>query len=329
MPDYNEPAGSAAKEAVAKEAAVKGGAAGGSAAGGDIAAGTSQDESLETWIITGLSGAGKTNAIRAFEDWDFLCIDNLPPALLTETVAMIRAAGTISRLALGVDIRSQALFDGLMPALADLEKQEGSPPNILFLDADAQTLLQRFKETRRRHPLSSEGELVDILRSERARLEVMREKASVIIDTSNLKPKDLVEILEQRVNSGERKYRFKIHIISFGYKYGVPMDADLLMDVRFLPNPHYIDEMRELTGQDAPVRDYVMGYEVSHEFFRQFYSLLIYLIPKYTEEGKTSLVVGIGCTGGRHRSVALAEKLHVSLIEAGYSAAIHHRDKGR
>ena len=286
------------------------------------------DENLEIWIITGLSGAGKTNAIRAFEDWNYLCIDNLPPALLADSVAMIRAAGNIRRLALGVDIRSQVLFDGLMPALEELEKREGKP-NILFLDADAQTLIKRFKETRRRHPLASEGELVDIIQAERGRLEVMREKADVIIDTSNLKPKDLMETMERRVYSGQRKNQFKVHIISFGYKYGIPMDADLLMDVRFLPNPHYVDGLQELTGLDAPVRDFVMRYEVSREFFNRFSSLLTYLIPKYIEEGKTSLVVGIGCTGGRHRSVTLAEKLRDSLTGTGFSAAIHHRDINR
>ena len=296
--------------------------------GSDASGGGAADSSLVVWIVTGMSGAGKTNAIRAFEDWNYLCIDNLPPALLAETVAIIRSAGNINRLALGVDIRSQVLFERLMPALADLEKQEGKP-NILFLDADSQTLLQRFKETRRRHPLASEGELVDILQSERTRLEVMRGMADVVIDTSNLNPKELVEILEYRVNAGQKNNQFQIHIISFGYKYGLPMDADLLMDVRFLPNPHYIPEMQKQTGLDAPVRDFVMSYEVSREFFRQFYSLLSYLIPKYIDEGKKSLVVGIGCTGGRHRSVTLAEKLNVQLLTAGFNAAVHHRDIAR
>jgi UPF0042 nucleotide-binding protein len=284
-----------------------------------------QGTDMAVWIITGLSGAGKTNAIRKFEDWNYFCIDNLPPALLADTVAMIRAAGNIKCLALGVDIRSQAFFDELTPALAKLESQEGKP-NILFLDADTPTLINRFKETRRRHPLSSEGKLVDIIQAERGRLEVMRQKADVIIDTSKLKPKELQEALEHRIRSAGQKSQFSVYIVSFGYKFGIPMDADLLMDVRFLPNPHYIPELQALTGKDAPVRDYVMDNDISREFFDRFFSLLTYLIPKYIEEGKTSLVVGIGCTGGHHRSVTLAEKIYASLSEAGFSAAIFHRD---
>lgn len=283
------------------------------------------DLNLEVWIITGLSGAGKTNALRILEDWNFFCIDNLPPALLAETTAMIRAVGTIRNLALGIDIRSQVLFDRLMPALAELERREGKP-QILFLDADTPTLIKRFKETRRRHPLASEGQLIDNIRAERIRLEDMRAKADVIIDTSSLKPKDLMETLDRRVNSGKQNRRFKVHILSFGYKYGIPMDADLLMDVRFLPNPHYLPELKEFTGLDAPVREYVMKFEVSQVFFDRFSSLLTYLIPRYIEEGKTSLVVGVGCTGGRHRSVTLAEKLLTSLTEAGYEATVFHRD---
>ncbi|MCL2167414.1 MAG: RNase adapter RapZ, partial [Clostridiales bacterium] len=264
-----------------------------------------QDQKLEVWIITGLSGAGKTNVIRILEDWNYFCIDNLPPAMLAETVEMIRAAGSIRRLALGVDVRSGMLFELLPPALEELTAREGKP-KILFLDADTPTLVNRFKETRRRHPMASEGMLVETIQAERSRLEAMREIADEIIDTSNLKVKDLKEILEKRINAEGREDQLKVHIVSFGYKYGIPMDADLLMDVRFLPNPFYLSELRELTGKDGPVRDFVMGHEVSRVFFDQFSSLLIYLIPKYIEEGKTSLVVAIGCTGGRHRSVTLA-----------------------
>ena len=285
-------------------------------------------KALDVWIISGLSGAGKTNAIRILEDWNYLCIDNLPPALLAETVSMIKAAGSVSRLALGVDVRSGSLFDELMPALENLTAREGKP-NILYLDADTPTLVNRFKETRRRHPMASEGMLLETIQAERARLVVMREKADVIIDTSNLTVKELKDILERRIYAGEQQDQFVVHIISFGYKYGIPMDADLLMDVRFLPNPHYIDDMREMTGQDAPVREFVMGHEVSQVFFERFSSLLEYLTPKYKEEGKTNLVVAIGCTGGRHRSVALAEVLYTSLREKGVSVDVHHRDAER
>ncbi len=283
------------------------------------------EKNLDVWIITGLSGAGKTNAIRIFEDWGYFCIDNLPPSLLAETVAMIEEAGDIQRLALGVDVRSRGFFDSLMPALDAMEAINGKP-NILFLDADTPTLVKRFKETRRRHPMASEGMLIEDIQSERYRLEAMRGKADVIIDTSNLRPKDLKEVLERRIYSGRRENQFKVHILSFGFKYGAPWDADLVMDVRFLPNPHYIPELRPFTGLDALVRDYVMEHEVSQVFFQQFSQLLIYLIPKYIEEGKTNLVVAIGCTGGQHRSVTLAEKLYTAVKEAGYDAGVRHRD---
>ena len=283
---------------------------------------------VEVWIVTGLSGAGKTNAIRIFEDWDFLCIDNLPPGLLSQTVAMIKSAGNIRRVALGVDARSGMLFDQLAPALRDLTENEGKP-KILFLDADTPTLVNRFKETRRRHPMASQGTLVETIQAERARLEPMREKADVIIDTSKLTVKDLRETMGGRIYAGRAEDQLKTHIVSFGYKYGIPMDADLLMDVRFLPNPFYEPDLSPLTGMDAPVRDFVMGHEVSRVFYEKFFEMLVYLIPKYIQEGKSNLIVAIGCTGGRHRSVTLAEILHDALNERGFSADIRHRDARR
>ena len=282
-------------------------------------------KTMEIWIVTGLSGSGKTNALKILEDWNFFCIDNLPPEMLADAAAMIKAAGNIRRLALGVDIRSRMFFERLMPALEDLEKREGRP-KILFLDADNPTLINRYKETRHRHPLASKGKLPDSIRAERTRLDGIRNRADVLIDTSNLKLKELKEALKRRVYPGRHEDQFRIHLISFGYKFGIPMDADLLMDVRFLPNPHYIPELRKFSGKDAPVSDYVMGFEASGIFFKQYYSLLTYLIPNYIEEGKTSLVIGIGCTGGHHRSVTLAEKLFAALVEDGFNAAIYHRD---
>ena len=294
----------------------------------DQALNQAPNQAPEVWIITGLSGAGKTNAIRVFEDWNYFCIDNLPPAMLAETVAMIKTAGSIHRLALGVDVRSGMLFDLLAPALDELAAREGKP-HIVFLDADTPTLVKRFKETRRRHPMASEGMLVETIQAERARLVPMRERADILIDTSSLSVKDLKEALTQRVNPDGPRDQFTVHLVSFGYKYGIPMDADLLMDVRFLPNPHYLPDLRELTGKAPPVRDFVMKHEVSQVFFQQFSGLLVYLIPKYEEEGKTNLVVAIGCTGGRHRSVTLAELLCASLVAQGFRADVHHRDAER
>ena len=282
-------------------------------------------KAMEIWIVTGLSGSGKTNALKILEDWDFFCIDNLPPEMLAEAATMIKSTSNIRRLALGVDIRSRMFFERLTPVLGDMEKQ-GNKARILFLDADTPSLINRYKETRHRHPLASKGKLADSIKAERARLDGIKNRADVLIDTSNMKLKELKEALKRRVYPDGKEDRFRIHIISFGYKFGIPMDADLLMDVRFLPNPHYIPELRKFTGKDAPVRDYVMGYEVSQVFFERYYSLLTYLIPNYVEEGKTSLVVGIGCTGGHHRSVTLAEKIYSTLLDDGFSAAVFHRD---
>jgi UPF0042 nucleotide-binding protein len=280
---------------------------------------------MEVWIITGQSGAGKTNALRVLEDWGYFCIDNLPPALLAKTTQMLREAGDVKQVALGVDVRSRRFFDHLLPALREMAL-EGGQPRILFLDADTAALVKRFKETRRRHPMASEGMLLDDIQMERHRLEPMRERADIIIDTTNLKPKELKDALEQRIFQGRGRLKFQVQIVSFGFKYGVPWDADLLMDVRFLPNPHYIPDLRPFTGLDAPVRDYVMGHEVSQVFFEKFSQLLLYLIPKYIEEGKSNLVVAIGCTGGQHRSVTLAEKLHAFLLAANTRSAVSHRD---
>ncbi|MDR1194585.1 MAG: RNase adapter RapZ [Peptococcaceae bacterium] len=283
---------------------------------------------MDVWIITGQSGAGKTNVLRILEDWGYFCIDNLPPALLAKTAQMLREAGDVKQVALGVDVRSRRFFDSLLPALSEMALVDGRP-RILFLDADTATLVKRFKETRRRHPMASEGMLLDDIQMERKRLESMRERADIIIDTTSLKPKELKEVLERRIFLGQGKNQFQVQIVSFGFKYGVPWDADLLMDVRFLPNPHYIPALRPFTGLDAPVRDYVMGHEVSQVFFEKFSQMLLYLIPKYIEEGKSSLVVAIGCTGGQHRSVTLAEKLYASLLAASVNAAVSHRDIAR
>jgi len=285
-------------------------------------------QAVDFWIVTGLSGAGKTNVIRILEDWGYFCIDNLPPALLARTAQMIVDAGNIHRVALGIDVRGRSFFNDVIPSIKEM-RQLGYYPRILFLEASTSTLVKRFKETRRRHPMASEGKLLEDINLERARLEDLRGMADVIIDTSELKVSDLKDILEARIYGGDRAQQFHVYIVSFGYKYGIPLDADLVMDVRFLPNPYYIPELRPQTGLDEAVRDYVMEQKESQVFFEKYVELLEYLIPNYIKEGKSSLVIAIGCTGGQHRSVTLAEKLRSALAEAGYRTGVHHRDINR
>lgn len=286
---------------------------------------TGKQKTPQFWIVTGQSGAGKTNALRILEDWGYFCVDNLPPALLSKTAEMIVSDGSIERVALGIDVRSRRFFDNMASALTELRDQ-GHKANILFLDADTPTLVKRFKETRRRHPMASEGELMEDIRLERKLLEDLRARADVVVDTSNLKVKELKDVLEARIYKGGRQDQFHVYVVSFGFKYGLPLDADLVMDVRFLPNPFYDAALRGLTGLDREVRDYVMSREVSQVFFERYSELLIYLVPKYIAEGKSNLVVAIGCTGGQHRSVTLAEMLRQSLSQAGILASVKHRD---
>lgn len=284
-----------------------------------------QKRSVIFWIVTGQSGAGKTNVLRILEDWGYFCIDNLPPALLLRTAEMVVGNPEIKRVALGVDVRSRSFFNYVVPALEEMQRH-GYIPKILFLEAGTSTLIRRFKETRRRHPMASEGKLLEDIQMERSRLDDLRGRADVVIDTSGLKVSDLKVMLKERIHGGSKGLQFYIYVVSFGYKYGIPYDADLLMDVRFLPNPYYDPKLRPLTGLDAPVKEFVMQQDVSQMFFDKYSQLLRYLVPKYIEEGKSSLVVAIGCTGGQHRSVALAEKLAGSLQEAGFHADVHHRD---
>ncbi len=287
-----------------------------------------QKKSVIFWIVTGQSGAGKTNVLRILEDWGYFCIDNLPPALLLRTAEMVVGNGEIKRVALGVDVRSRSFFNFVVPALEEM-RRNGYIPKILFLEAGTATLVKRFKETRRRHPMASEGKLLEDIRLERSRLDELRGMADVVIDTSGLKVSDLKGILKERIHGGAKGLQFYIYVVSFGYKYGIPFDADLLMDVRFLPNPYYDPVLKPLTGLDEPVRDFVMKQDVSKVFFEKYSSMLKYLVPKYIEEGKSSLVVAIGCTGGQHRSVTLADLLAKSLQAAGFHADVHHRDIDR
>lgn len=281
-------------------------------------------------IVTGMSGAGKTTAVRCLEDIGYFCVDNLPPTLIPKFAEMCaRSEQKINKIALVVDIRGGEFFNDLFAVLAELE-QQGIAFEILFLEASDETLVRRYKESRRRHPLGGHAEILRNIKEERTRLAELRGRAHKIIDTSNLSNQQLKEEIVNLFGQGmDRKSHLHITVVSFGYKYGIPLDSDLVIDVRFLPNPHYVDELRPLTGNDTKVQEYVMNSEITCEFMRKFGELVEFLIPKYVDEGKTTLMIAIGCTGGRHRSVTLANRLGEELEKKGCRVTVRHRDVDR
>ncbi len=284
-------------------------------------------------IITGLSGAGKSQAIKYMEDFGFYCIDNLPPTLIPKFAELChQSQGTLDKVALVIDIRGGMFFDDLFSSLGDFKKL-GYKYEILFLDASDETLIKRFKETRRIHPLLTDGSIGEGITLEREKLKYLKERATNIIDTTNLIPSQLKNELKNIYVEGNQPDSLIISIISFGFKHGIPLDADLVFDVRFLPNPFYIDELRNFTGNDTKVRDYVMNSSVSLEFSNKLNDMISFLIPHYIKEGKNRLVIAIGCTGGRHRSVTIAHILYNYLKEKGYRVLMNNRDvnlyKGR
>ncbi|HWI54504.1 MAG TPA: RNase adapter RapZ [Desulfobacteria bacterium] len=277
-------------------------------------------------IVTGLSGAGKSQAIWCLEDLGFFCIDNLPPALIPKFAELCtQSEGKINKIALVVDIRGGDFFDSVYESLEHL-KALGIKCEILFLEASDETLVRRFKESRRPHPLSPEGQILEGIKEERSRLGELKGKADKIIDTSNLSNKHLKEQIKAMYGTEENEHNLNITVMSFGYKHGIPMDADLVFDVRFLPNPHYIESLRPLTGNHKDIQDYVMNSAISKTFMKRFSDLIKFLIPHYVNEGKSSLVIAIGCTGGRHRSVTLANKLAEILEQLDYKVNKRHRD---
>jgi len=278
------------------------------------------------YIITGISGAGKTYTIRALEDLGFFCVDNLPPALLPRFAELCLEGGDIiDRVAIVIDIRGGRFFNDLFQALHDL-KEQGCPYEILFLEATTEVLIRRFKETRRRHPFSGRGPLLEEIRSERERMEELRGIANKIIDTSELTPNQLKAQISDLYGPDNDKVKMHITVMSFGYKYGIPLDADLVVDVRFLPNPYYVEELRPLTGCDRQVDEYVRKFPETEEFLQKYNDVLTFLLPNYVREGKTHLVIAIGCTGGQHRSVVLAHCLGERLASQEYRIMIRHRD---
>ncbi|MDQ7794262.1 MAG: RNase adapter RapZ [bacterium] len=277
-------------------------------------------------IVTGLSGAGKTQALRALEDLGYFCVDNLPPSLVTKFAELVtQPGGVIRRVALGMDVRGGEFFQGMLQSLEDLASL-GFPYRILFLEADDETLVRRFKETRRLHPLAPHGRVLEGIREERQRLEPLRERATTVIDTSILKPQSLrQEIFDLE---GELR-RLVITVVSFGFKHGLPLDADLVFDLRFLPNPNSVEALRIHDGNHPEVAGYVMGWPVARRFLQRLFGLLDFLLPHYLQEGRTQLAIALGCTGGRHRSVVLANRVAAWLRRKDHGVILEHRDVAR
>ncbi|TMJ15357.1 MAG: RNase adapter RapZ [Bacillati bacterium ANGP1] len=279
---------------------------------------------MEFLIITGLSGAGKSLATQTLEDLGFFCVDNLPPTLIPKFAEIMQESqGRIRRVALVIDIRGGEFFDALGTALADLEAS-GIRFQIVFLDASDEILVRRFEETRRKHPLG--GSILDGIRTERRRLQPLKEQAHKIIDTSTLTAKELKEELADTFVRTDGRRTLAVTVTTFGYKYGIPLDADLVFDVRFLPNPYYVEALRPLPGNSPEIREFVLRSRQTMEFRQRLLDMLAYLLPQFTTEGKSHLTVAIGCTGGKHRSVVIGEDLAEFLRGAGYAVRVKHRD---
>lgn len=277
-------------------------------------------------IVTGMSGAGKSTTLKTLEDIGYFCVDNLPIQLIMRFAEIAYASDNdINNVAIGVDIRSGVYLEQLSECLRALKESEYNY-EILFLDSNDDVLIKRYKETRRNHPLARNGRVEDGIKLERSRIAFLRKEADYIIDTTSLLTRELKAELDKIFIENAEYNNFIVSIVSFGFKYGIPRDADLVFDVRFLPNPYYNLELRPLTGNDEAIQDFVMQYDEAKEFMNKLVDLLEFLIPNYIKEGKNGLIIGIGCTGGKHRSVTLANGIYKEMETLPYSARIYHRD---
>lgn len=288
-----------------------------------------EERHLHLTVITGVSGAGKSEAVATFEDMGYFCIDNLPPQMLESVVELFALEGSrVDRLALVFDVRGRAYFEQLDKALSYL-RESGIAHRVVFLEASEESLVARYQSTRRPHPLSSRS-LVEGIEMERRLLAPLRIQADIVIDTSDMSPRDLRRRLEETLLADELSGQLFVSVVSFGYKRGLPDDADMVFDARFLPNPHWVEDLRQLTGQNARVREYVLGLEGAGEFLDQVMGLVRWLAPRFVAEQKRRLVLAVGCTGGRHRSVALAEELAERLEgDPAVVVSLAHRDIGQ
>lgn len=277
-------------------------------------------------IITGISGAGKSLALKCLEDFGFFCVDNLPVSLIPKFVEIfLNSPQAMPKVALGVDIRSGAHLNDLIKILDNLEKNK-FPLQILFLDADEEILIRRYSETRHKHPLIKRGwNLTRAIRKEKELMSVLRKKADKIVDTSHLSPVEFKQQIRDALKI-KAKSAMQISLVSFGYKYGIPLESDIVIDTRFLPNPQYRDDLREFSGEDKKVVEYIMSKRITRNFLKKLISFLNSIIPYYIKEGKSNLTISIGCTGGRHRSIVVANYLAKFLSGEGYQVQVEHRD---
>lgn len=277
-------------------------------------------------IVTGLSGSGKSEAMKVLEDMGFYCVDNLPPALIIKFAELCyQQNSAIDKVALGIDIRGRKFFDAFYESLEQLNNQDYKY-DMLYLDCADEALVKRYKMTRRNHPLSQNTQIIEGIKNERTIMHPLKNLSNFIIDTTNMKPKGLKEEISNIYREGNKNSSLTISVVSFGFKHGIPIDSDLMFDVRFLPNPYYIEELRSQTGDNQEVRDYVMNSKISKEFYEKLLDMVKFLIPQYIEEGKNHLVIAIGCTGGRHRSVTISNLIYDELLNDGYRVIKNHRD---
>jgi len=283
-------------------------------------------KNLNIVIITGLSGSGKSMAIDALEDVGYFCVDNLPVLLLPKFLELhSEGVSEIQKLAFGMDLRQKEFVKNYQE-IFHLLRKEGYRFVVLFLECAEEVLLKRYSETRRQHPIANGANLIERIRSEKRQLKGLKEMADKIIDTSNLTVHQLKDVIIQHALQGVKTERMRISVLSFGFKYGVPLEADLLIDVRFIPNPHFIPELKKLDGKDERVQQFVTKWTDTRKFFEKYFALLEYLLPLYEREGKSYLTIAVGCTGGRHRSVTVAEKILEHLKEEKRELTLKHRD---
>lgn len=284
---------------------------------------------MQTVIVTGMSGAGKSTAVHILEDIGYYCIDNLPPTLLSNFVTLCHNSNvTMEKLAVVVDARSGELISHLSDEI-EMFKKRGNECAVVFLDADDKTLIKRYKETRRKHPHAGDGRIEAGIRVERALLSKLKKSADLVLDTSSLLTKDFRAQFLKLFETTKKTYEpITVNVVSFGFKRGIPIDCDLMFDVRFMPNPFYDEELKTLTGKDERIKRYALDNAMSRAFLEKLTDMVLFLLPQYAVEGKHTLVVGIGCTGGKHRSVAVAEVLGEALKEKNYLTTVNHRDLG-
>ncbi len=280
---------------------------------------------MEVLIITGMSGAGKTVAVHSVEDLGYFVIDNMIPSLVGKFIDVMEESAQYNKVAMVMDSRALGFYDQIAATIATLRQRDDLNVNVIFLDASDEKLVSRYKETRRSHPLSPQGTILQGIKKERELMNGLKSRADIIIDTTTLTPRNLKLRIADYFGEGEGS-NFYIEVMSFGFKYGLPLDADIVMDVRFLPNPFYVPELKHLTGNDAAVQEYVMKSPTAKNFYHHFLDLLKTTIPGYIKEGKSSLTIAIGCTGGQHRSVTIANRLAADLKRNNYTVNVHHRD---